>query len=223
MKKSAFLTAAIFATITSSNSAAQSADPTTHLQTCELHVSGAGWPSRVPTLASFRELKEREARDPLSPFNVYGTVYRAHNLDDKLLKRLLPNSVNITIVRHIEMHDLDKTPLSGVHSALYSSTSECYADLVIEKIYGVFPNAGRNPYGLVGVLLAGNSRLVTDFWLQVRKSDGAGFVIYKGKFESPLHVATTDSSSEDAALAVNSSSNDNLRKFVDQVIDRHAK
>jgi hypothetical protein len=195
---------------------------------CELHVWGAGRPHFVPH-GNFMirvDPAELDRSNPLSNVNVFSTAKRAVALPDEDLKRLLPQAATVTIVRHEEMIDTDKTPLDKMSGPLAQAAPGCYADLIVANLYGIFPNPSA-PWqpGLVNQLIAGlivgSDRLVIDFRLRDFSGAAAGGKTYKRKNDSPLpHVPFMTA---EMKAAVEASAVVNLRSFVAYVAEQRGR
>jgi hypothetical protein len=195
---------------------------------CELHVWGAGRPHFVPrgNLLVKVDPAQLDRANPLSNVNVFGTAKRAVALPDDELKRLLPAGAAVTIVRHEEMLDIDRTPLDKLSGPIAQSAPGCYADLIVANLYGLFPDpkAVYQP-GLLNQIIAGlivgKDRLVIDFRLRDFTDATAGGRTYKRKNDSPLpHLAFM---TPEMKAAVEASAVVNLRSFVDYVTQQRGR
>lgn len=191
---------------------------------CELHVWALGRPNFTPKSNAFVKFTPPTAEqlaDPHSTVNIFNASKRAAALGEEPLKALFPGAATVTIVRHGEVIDMDATPIKSIKDRLTDSTSECYGDLVIANLYAIFPNpdAPYVQYGVVGGLLAsviaGDDRLVVDFWFQQWPGAKGKPLVVRRKNDTPLpHVRPA---SEDMALAVRDSADANLLLFAETV------
>ena len=135
----------------------------------------------------------------------------------------MPDARSVTIIRHDTIIDTDLTPLKAIRAPIASSSTACYADLVVANVYAIFPDP-NGPYAtsligfVVGSALVGSDRLVIDFWYQ-RFSERAGRpVTLRKKDDTPLpHVRFA---TPEMAEAVTISSAANLGRFADFVASR---
>ncbi|QNQ08180.1 hypothetical protein [Sphingomonas alpina] len=188
---------------------------------CELHVWGAGRPNFKLRPNAFIKITvdpaQMDRSNPLSNASLFDTVSRANALSDDDLKKLLPQAGAVTVVRHAEMIDIDKTPLNRIAGRLVQSPTSCYADLVIGNLYAIFPNPEMawERAGAIGALLVGSDRLVIEFWLRDFSGPKAGGKTYKRKNDSPLpHVQPL---TIEMKTAMEASTTANFRSFVDFV------
>lgn len=196
---------------------------------CELHVWGAGRPNFKPRASLMLKVDpaQLDTSNPLSNVNLFSTVKRAGALSDDVARKLLPRAASITIVRHDEMIDTDKTPLKGLNGRLTASSADCYADLIIGNLYAIFPNPNasyENPSllrPLVEMALAGSDRLVIEFWLRDFSGRSAEVKVYKRKNDTPLpHVPFM---TEQMRRALELSANANLNGFAAYVAEQRRR
>lgn len=182
---------------------------------CEIHVWVAGRPNSKALAKLMRRVDpaELDLSNPLSTSSLFGPLSRAKALSEADLGKLLPNAGAVTIVRHDELVDLDKAPLGKLTGRLAPSSAPCYADLIIGKLYALFPNPGAawERAGVVGAALAGSDRLVIEFWLRDFSASADQPRVYKKKNDSPLpHVPPN---SEEMRTSVEASASANLSSF----------
>lgn len=195
---------------------------------CELHVWGAGRPNFMPrgSFVARIDPAQLDKSNPLSNVNVFNTARRAAALPDEELRRLLPQAERVTVVRHAEMIDTDKTPLDKLSGPIARTVPGCYADLIIANLYGIFPNPDR-PYqtGLldwvVSGLIDGKDRLVIDFRFRDFSGAAPDGRIYRRKNDTPMpHVPFMTTEMQ---TAVEGSTVLNLRGFADYVAQQRGR
>jgi hypothetical protein len=188
---------------------------------CELHVWTLGRPNFVPKSNAFFKYTPPTAEqlaDPNSTVNIFAPVKRIEALGEEPLRALFPGAASVTITRHVDVIDMDKTPIKAIKARLTPSESACYGDLVLANMYAIFPNpnAAYEPYGgIIGALIAGGDRLVMDFWLQQWPGAKGKPQVYRRKNDTPLpHVRPA---SAEMAAAVKDSADANLAIFAETV------
>lgn len=194
---------------------------------CELHVWTLGRPNFVPKSNAFVKYTPPTAEqlsDPNSTVNIFAPVKRIEALGEEPLKAMFPGAADVTITRHADVIDLDKTPIKAIKARLTPSSNPCYGDLVLANMYAIYPNpnAAYEPYGgLVGALIAGGDRLVMDFWLQQWPGAKGKPLIYRRKNDTPLpHVRPA---SAEMAAAVKDSADANLASFAQTVATKRPR
>ncbi|MFY8048580.1 MAG: hypothetical protein ACOVNS_07135 [Erythrobacter sp.] len=197
---------------------------------CELHVWALGRPNFVPKsnmMVRYTPPTAEQLADPNSTVNIFAPVKRAQALGDTPLGQLFPGAASVTITRHEEVIDMDKTPINAIKARLTPSTAPCYGDLVLANMYAIFPNPDA-PYvmygiggGLLASAIAGGDRLVMDFWLQQWPGTKGKPQVFRRKNDTPLpHVRPA---SAEMAAAVKDSADANLAIFAETVAAKRAK
>jgi hypothetical protein len=188
---------------------------------CELHVWGAGFPNRkLPKRleAHLRNTNPPETFDtgnPISNVNVFNTVNRAKDLPDVSLRGLLPAGSDVTIFKHDTMIDQQMRPLKNTTTRLYSSSSECYADVVIVDNYAIYPSTRKRQNRVLdevtAAVILGSDRFITSFWMQRFDGDNITRQALSKKFDSPMVYAQPNT--EQNSQAVGQASEKNLMQF----------
>jgi hypothetical protein len=197
---------------------------------CELHVWALGRPNFVPKsnmMVRYTPPTPEQLADPTSTVNIFTPVKRVEALGDEPLKALFPGAASVTITRHSEVIDMDKTPIKSITTRLTPGTGACYGDLVLANMYAIFPNPNA-PYeqygiggGLIASAIAGGDRLVMDFWLQQWPAIKGKPQVFRRKNDTPLpHVRPA---SAEMAAAVKDSADANLAIFAETVAAKRAK
>ncbi|MEA3039159.1 MAG: hypothetical protein QOE79_1672 [Sphingomonadales bacterium] len=126
-------------------------------ESCTLHVTGAKPRPFKPNFMIKVKGPIANPDDPTTSAYQYNPVTRALALSDAELRTLFPAGVDVTIVR--EAQGITKDALTKAKGPIFASPGACHAELFVSDVVGVIPPGPSNPYGLVGMLLAGRARL----------------------------------------------------------------
>ena len=194
---------------------------------CEVHVWASGRPNFVPKSNAFVRVippTPDQLADPYSTVNVFNATNRAMALSDEALANLFPGAASLSVIRHEEVIDIDETPIKSFKGRIADSDTECYGDLIVRSVTGVFPNPDTpyQQYGIVGGLLAsaiiGDDRIVMDFWFRQwpgKKMRADKPLLVKRRNDTPL--AHVEPGSEDMLAAATDAANANLVIFAETV------
>lgn len=221
----------VFAALALSSSAALSDEPAVDVSTadstCELHVSGGGYPERLrapPKNSMFVRIEgwaPPDFDDPLSRVNIFSASRRAVDLPDEALRRLLPDYDTVEIIRHPELVDMDQINVKRTRERLFPSQSECYADLIITDFTAMWPNpdAAYQQYGLIGAAIVGGNRTVASYLMLVHETRGERPQRIKKRMDAPLGSPPSDIENDPARMieSLNSSNAEILNQFIEVV------
>jgi hypothetical protein len=154
--RSAFLALVAWAGVCAPPALAQ---PPAAKQSCTLHVTGAKPRPFKPSIFVKVKGPLPNPDDPSTAAYQYNPVTRALALTDDELRTLFPATTELEIVRHPE--GMTKAGLSAAQGAIFPRRNGCHAELILSDVVAVFPSTarGRNPYGMVGSVLAGGDRI----------------------------------------------------------------